>query len=46
MEKLEHQSQIIKNNTSFTANDKSDSLDVNSKEYKPNKSNKIKFVNY
>ena len=40
------QSQIIKNNTSFTANDKSDSLDVNSKEYKPNKSNKIKFVNY
>ena len=40
------QSQIIKNNTSFTANDKSDSLDVKSKEYKPNKNNKIKFVNY
>ena len=40
------QSQIVKNNTSFTAIDKSDSLDVNTKEYKPNKSNKIKFVNY
>ena len=40
------QSQIIKNNTSFTANDKSDSLDVKSKEYKPNKNDKIKFVNY
>ena len=37
---------IIKNNTSFTAIDKSDSLDVNTKGYKPNKSNKIKFVNY
>ena len=40
------QSQIVKNNTSFTKNDKSDSLDVNTKEYKPNKKNKIKFVNY
>ena len=40
------QSQIVKNNTSFTDNDKSDSLDVNTKEYKPNKDNKIKFVNY
>jgi len=40
------QSQKVKNNTSFTANDKSDSLDVNTKKYKPNKSNKIKFVNY
>jgi len=40
------QSKIIKNNTSFTANDKSDSLEVNTKEYKPNKNNKIKFVNY
>ncbi len=40
------QSQIVKNNTSFTANDKSDSLDVNTKEYKQNKDNKIKFVNY
>tara|TARA_B100001287_G_scaffold274801_1_gene280932 strand:- start:786 stop:1310 length:525 start_codon:yes stop_codon:yes gene_type:complete len=39
-------SQIVKNNTSFTANDKSDSLDVNTKEYKQNKNNKIKFVNY
>ena len=40
------QSQIVKNNTSFTANDKSDSSDVNNKQYKPNKNNKIKFVNY
>ena len=40
------QSQIVKNNTSFTANDKSDSLDVNTKEYQQNKNNKIKFVNY
>ena len=40
------QSQILKNNTSFTANDKSDSLDVNKKKYKQNKNNKIKFVNY
>tara|TARA_B100001989_G_scaffold214548_1_gene164797 strand:+ start:240 stop:764 length:525 start_codon:yes stop_codon:yes gene_type:complete len=40
------QSQMVKNNTNFTANDKSDSLDVNTKEYKPNKNNKIKFVNY
>ena len=40
------QSQIVKNNTSFTANDKSDSLDVNNKEYQQNKNNKIKFVNY
>ena len=40
------QSQTVKNNTSFTANDKSDSLDVNTKEYKPDKNNKIKFVNY
>jgi len=39
-------SQIVKNNTSFTANDKSDSLNVNTKEYKPNRKNKIKFVNY
>ena len=40
------QSQIVNNNTSFTANDKSDSLDVNTKEYQQNKNNKIKFVNY
>ena len=40
------QSRIVKNNTSFTEDDKSDSLDVNTKEYKPNKNNKIKFVNY
>jgi anti-sigma-K factor RskA len=40
------QSQIVKNNTSFTANDKSDSLDVNTKKYQQNKNNKIKFVNY
>ena len=40
------QSRIIKNNNSFTDDDKSDSLDVNTKEYKPNKNNKIKFVNY
>ena len=40
------QSQIVKNNTSFTANDNSDSLDVNTKEYKPNRNDKIKFVNY
>ena len=40
------QSRIVKNNTSFTDDDKSDSLDVNTKEYKPNKNNKIKFVNY
>ena len=40
------QSQMVKNNTSFADNDKSDSLDVNTKEYKPNKNNKIKFVNY
>ena len=40
------QPRIVKNNTSFTNNDKSDSLDVNTKEYKPNKNNKIKFVNY
>ena len=40
------QSRIVKDNTSFTDNDKSDSLDVNTKEYKPNKNNKIKFVNY
>ena len=40
------QSQIVKNNSSFTANDKSDSLDINTKEYQPNKNNKIKFVNY
>ena len=39
-------SQIVKNNTSFTANDKSDSLDVNEEGYKPKKKNKIKFVNY
>ena len=39
-------SQLIKNNTNLTANDKSDSLDVNNKEYKPKKNNKIKFVNY
>ena len=40
------QSQIVKNNINFTANDKSDSLDVNTKEYHQNKNNKIKFVNY
>ena len=40
------QSRIVKNNTSFTEDDKSDSLDVNTKEYKPNGNNKIKFVNY
>ena len=40
------QSKIIKNNTSFTDNDKSDSLDVNTKEYKSNRNDKIKFVNY
>jgi len=40
------QSRKAKNNTSFTDNDKSDSLDVNTKEYKLNKNNKIKFVNY
>ena len=40
------QSKMVNNNTNFTANDKSDSLDVNTKEYKPNKNNKIKFVNY
>jgi len=40
------QSRIVKNNTSLTDNDKSDSLDVNTKEYKPKKDNKIKFVNY
>ena len=40
------QSQIIKSNTGFTVNDKSDSLDINTEEYKPNKNNKIKFVNY
>ena len=40
------QSQTVKNNTSFTANDKSDSLDVNTKEYQLKKNNKIKFVNY
>ena len=40
------QSQTVKNNTNFTINDKSDSLDANTKEYKPNRKNKIKFVNY
>ena len=40
------QSQIVKNNTSFTDNDKSDSLDVNTNEYKPNRNDKIKFVKY
>jgi len=40
------QSQTVKNNTSFTVNDKSDSLNANTKEYKPNRKNKIKFVNY
>ena len=39
-------SQVVKSNTSFTANDKSDSLDVNTNEYKPNGNNKIKFVKY
>ena len=39
-------SQIVKDNTSFTAYDNSDSLDVNTKEYQKNKNNKIKFVNY
>ena len=40
------QSQKVKNNTSFTANDNADSLNVNTKEYKPNRKNKIKFVKY
>ena len=40
------QSQTVRNNTNFTINDKSDSLDANTKEYKPNRKNKIKFVNY
>ena len=40
------QSQTVKNNTSFTVNGKSDSLNANTKEYKPNRKNKIKFVNY
>ena len=40
------QPQILKNNNNFTSNDKSDSLDIDTKEYKPNKNNKIKFVNY
>ena len=40
------QSQILKNNANITANDELDSLDLNSKEYKSNKKNKIKFVNY
>ena len=40
------QSQTVKNNTSFTVNEKSDSLDANTKEYKPNRKNKIKFVKY
>ena len=40
------QSKTVKNNTNFTINDKSDSLDANTKEYKPNRKNKIKFVNY
>ena len=40
------QSRIVKNNTSITVKDKSDSLDVNTKDYKLNKNNKIKFVNY
>ena len=40
------QPQIVKNNTSFTADDKSDTLDTNNKEYRPNKNNKIKFVKY
>ena len=40
------QSRTGKNNTSFTDSDNSDSLDVNTKDYKPKKNNKIKFVNY
>ena len=40
------QAHVLKNNTNYTANDKSDSLDAKNKEYKPNKNNKIKFVNY
>ena len=40
------QSQTVKNNTSFTVNGKSDSLNANTKEYKPSRKNKIKFVNY
>ena len=40
------QSQTVRNNTNFTINDKSDSLNANTKEYKPNRKNKIKFVNY
>ena len=39
-------SQVVKNNINLTANDNSDSLDVNTKEYQKNKNNKIKFVNY
>ena len=39
-------SQVVKDNTNLTANNNSDSLDVNSKEYKLKKNNKIKFVNY
>ena len=38
--------QILKNNINLTTNDDSDSSHVNTNEYKPNKNNKIKFVNY
>ena len=41
-----NQSQIVKNNSNYIAKDQSDSLDVDEKEYKPKKTNKIKFVNY
>ncbi len=39
-------SQTVKNNTNFTSNDEIDSLDVNTREHKLKKTNKIKFVNY
>ena len=37
---------LTSDNNSFTSNSKSDSLNVNKKEYEPKKANKIKFVNY
>ena len=37
---------LSSDNNSFKSNSKSDSLDVNKKEYEPKKANKIKFVNY
>tara|TARA_Y100001958_G_C21175859_1_gene506687 strand:+ start:501 stop:1025 length:525 start_codon:yes stop_codon:yes gene_type:complete len=41
-----NQSQVFKNNSNYIAKDQSDSSDVNGKDYKPKKTNKIKFVNY